>query len=174
MEDICDSDGRPFNTAADRKKYIVNFYANLYKKAEDEPENLQGCIEQFLGAEICNSKIVRESKIPRNLSRELDLPISLNELDESVKQGNKSAAGMDGLSNCFIKKFWHFLRVPVHRYATYCVANGTLTHTFRTAKIRIIPKKGDTTKIGHWRPISLLSCLYKVISRALNNRFKKN
>ncbi len=159
MDDICDSDGRPFNTAADRKRYIVDFYANLYKKAEDEPENLQGCIEQFLGAEICNSKIVRESKIPRNLSRELDLPISLTELDESVKQGNKSAAGMDGLSNCFIKKF--------------CVANGTLTHTFRTAKILIIPKKGDTTKIGNWRPISLLSCLYKVISRALNNRLKK-
>jgi len=80
---------------------------------------------------------------------------------------------MDGLSNCFIKNFWHFLRVPVHRYATFCIANGALTHTFRTAKIRIIPKKGDTTKIGNWRPISLLSCLYKVISRALNNRFKK-
>jgi hypothetical protein len=173
MDDICDSDGHPFNTAADRKRYIVDFYANLYKKAEDEPENLQGCIEQFLGLDICNSKIVRESKIPRNLSRELDLPISLTELDESVKQGNKSAAGMDGLSNCFIKKFWHYLRIPVHRYTTYCVANGTLTHTFRTAKIRIIPKKGDTTKIGNWRPISLLSCLYKVISRALNNRLKK-
>ena len=173
MDDICDSDGHPFNTAAERKRYIVDFYANLYKKAEDEPDNLQGCIEQFLGPDICNSKIVRESKIPRNLARELDLPISLNELDESVKQGNKSAAGMDGLSNCFIKKFWHYLRIPVHRYTTYCVANGTLTHTFRTAKIRIIPKKGDTSKIGNWRPISLLSCLYKVISRALNNRLKK-
>jgi hypothetical protein len=173
MDDICDSDGRPFGNVADRRKYIVDFYANLYKKAEDEPENLQGCIEQFLGADICNSKIVRESKIPRNLSRELDQPISLAELDESVKQGNKSAAGMDRLSNCFIKNFWHFLRVPVHRYATFCVANGALTHTFRTAKIRIIPKKGDTTKIGNWRPISLLSCLYKVISRALNNRLKK-
>jgi hypothetical protein len=135
MDDICDSDGRPFNTVSDRRKYIVDFYANLYKKAEDEPENLQGCIEQFLGAEICNSKIVRESKIPRNLSRELDLPISITELDESVKQGNKSAAGMDGLSNCFIKNFRNFLRLPVHRYATFCIANGALTHTFRTAKI---------------------------------------
>jgi hypothetical protein len=80
---------------------------------------------------------------------------------------------MDGLSNCFIKKFWQFLRIPVHRYATFCINNGSLTHTFRTAKIKIIPKKGDTTKIGNWRPISLLSCLYKVISRALNNRLKK-
>ncbi|MFN9981206.1 MAG: reverse transcriptase domain-containing protein, partial [bacterium] len=48
-----------------------------------------------------------------------------------------------------------------------------LTDSFRTAKIKIIPKKGDCTKIGNWRPISLLSCLYKVASRALNNRLKK-
>jgi hypothetical protein len=124
--------------------------------------------------EICNNKIVKESKIPTNLARELDLPISIIELDESAKQGNKSAAGMDGLSNCFIKKFWQFLRIPVHRYTTFCINKGSLTHTFRSAKIKIIPKKGDTTKIGNWRPISLLSCLYKVISRALNNRLKKN
>jgi hypothetical protein len=173
MDDICDSDGNPFNSATDRKKFIVDFYANLYKKEPGEPESLAGCIEQFLGAEICNNKIVKESKIPANLARELDLPISLIELDESVKQGNKSAAGMDGLSNCFIKKFWRFLRIPVHRYTTYCINNGSLTHTFRTAKIKIIPKKGDTTRIGNWRPISLLSCLYKVVSRALNNRLKK-
>jgi hypothetical protein len=143
MDDICDSDGNPFNSATDRKKFIVDFYANLYKKEPGEPESLAGCIEQFLGAEICNNKIVKESKIPANLARELDLPISLTELDESVKQGNKSAAGMDGLSNCFIKKFWRFLRIPVHRYTTYCINNGSLTHTFRTAKIKI-----TTTLLG--------------------------
>jgi len=37
----------------------------------------------------------------------------------------------------------------------------------------LIPKKGDTTKIKNWRPISLLNCFYKLISRALTNRLKK-
>jgi hypothetical protein len=55
MDDICDSDGNAFNTVADRRKYIRDFYANLYKKSPDEPESLQGCIEQFLGVEICNN-----------------------------------------------------------------------------------------------------------------------
>ena len=42
-----------------------------------------------------------------------------------------------------------------------------------TAKIRLIPKKGDCSKIKNWRPISLLNCIYKVISKSINNRLKK-
>ncbi|MFO0002677.1 MAG: reverse transcriptase domain-containing protein, partial [bacterium] len=56
---------------------------------------------------------------------------------------------------------------------TYCHEKGKLTQNFSCASIKLIPKKGDATKIKNWRPISLLSCLYKVISRALNNRLKK-
>ncbi len=80
---------------------------------------------------------------------------------------------MDGLSNCFIFKNWPLLRTPLHRYLKHCLQTGTLTNTFRTEKIKIIPKKGDIKKIGNWRPISLLSCLYKVTSQALNSRLKK-
>ena len=80
---------------------------------------------------------------------------------------------MDGLSNCFIKKYWEFLRLPLHRYTTACHTSGTLTQNFSAASIKLIPKKGDTSKLKNWHPISLLSCLYKVVSRALNNRLKK-
>ncbi len=58
-------------------------------------------------------------------------------------------------------------------YAKHCLENRALSHSFSTASIKLIPKKGDTTKIKNWRPISLLSCLYKVLSRALNNWLKK-
>jgi hypothetical protein len=80
---------------------------------------------------------------------------------------------MDGISNCLIKRYWALLRTPLHRYASLCHEKGTLTQNFSTASIKLIPKKGDASKIKNWRPISLLSCLYKVISRALNNRLKK-
>ncbi len=42
-----------------------------------------------------------------------------------------------------------------------------------TAVIKLIPKKGDVTKIGNWRPISLLSNFYKIISRAINVRLQQ-
>jgi Reverse transcriptase (RNA-dependent DNA polymerase) len=57
-------------------------------------------------------------------------------------------------------------------YSLCCFRKGSLTHSFRSACIRLIPKKGSPKKIGNWRPISLLSNLYKILSRALNNRLK--
>ena len=38
---------------------------------------------------------------------------------------------------------------------------------------KLIPKKGDSTKIGEWRPISLLCCGYKIISGVVANRLEK-
>ena len=79
---------------------------------------------------------------------------------------------MDGFSNKVIKKFWAFFRYPLVEYANECIRNGKLTGTFKTALIKLIPKKGDVTQIKNWRPISLLSCFYKIISKAVNNRLE--
>ncbi len=48
-----------------------------------------------------------------------------------------------------------------------------LTNSFNSALIKLIPKKGDSTNLKNWRPISLLNCMYKILSRAANNRLKK-
>jgi hypothetical protein len=72
----------------------------------------------------------------------MERDVTLEELDVSALQGNRSAAGMDGLSNCFIKRYWTYFRVPLHRYLRRCFDISRLTDTFRTAKIKIIPKKG--------------------------------
>jgi hypothetical protein len=85
----------------------------------------------------------------------------------------RSAPGLDGLSMEFIRLHWKFLRGPLFKYANCCFEKGILTPNFRAACVRLIPKKGDKGDIKNWRPISLLSNLYKIISRALNERLKK-
>jgi hypothetical protein len=108
------------------------------------------------------------------LSTDFDLPLSLAELDLAISNANSaSAGGTDGINNKVLKKFWYLLRWPLFEYASFIHNGGALTQTFRSAAIRLIPKKGDLTRIGNWRPISLLNCIYKVISRAVNNRLQK-
>jgi len=71
------------------------------------------------------------------------------------------------------KKFWPLLRVPLHRYLTHCLRTKNLSSTFKTAKIKIIPKKVTVKKlaIGARFPYSVVYT--KDLSRALNNRLKK-
>ncbi len=173
LSDLRDDNGDLFPSDNLIKEYVRNYYQKLYRRPVCEDTVNGDSIKNILGDEICNSRLVQDSKVPENIKLDLEEPISIQELDLSASQGNKSAAGMDGINNCFIKKFWHYLRTPLHRYVLFCHGTGTLSQSFKTASIKLIPKKGDTSKLKNWRPISLLSCLYKVISRALNNRLKK-
>ena len=141
LSDLKDDSNNPFESEDHMKVYVRNFYKNLYKSPPCDVNFNENCINEFLGEEIIQSRLVQDSIIPEQLARDFELPISLEELDISAEQGNKSASGMDGLSNCFIKKYWDLLRVPLHRYATYCHGTGKLTQNFRTASIKLIPKK---------------------------------
>jgi hypothetical protein len=52
-------------------------------------------------------------------------------------------------------------------------ARGELIDTFKLGLIKLIPKKGDARKVSDWRPITLLSCGYKIISGLVSNRLEK-
>jgi hypothetical protein len=146
----------------------------IKKNVQGKQVDYERCIEDFLGDTILNNPVVQNSKITVQERKELESPLTLEELDESLLNCNlKSAPGADGFSNKLIKKCWKYLRIPLHNYANYCFVSGILTPNFRSACIKLIPKKGDTTAIKNWRPISLLSNMYKVLSRAINSRLKK-
>ncbi len=53
-----------------------------------------------------------------------------------------------------------------------CFEKGQLTDNFRSENVKLIPKKGNCSKIKNWRPISLLNCFYKILSRVFAERLK--
>ena len=111
------------------------------------------------------------SKLTQADKDRLDLPITLNELDFEIRNSNKaSAPGIDGLSNRIIEFYWEYLKRPLLKSFNYMVGRKKLSHNFNTIVVKIIPKKGDLGAISNWRPISLLSCSYKIISAVLCNR----
>jgi hypothetical protein len=92
LTDLRDDLGRDFNSDEEMK----NYYSNLYKSPDADIKFNDNCIEDFLGEDICNSRLVQDSKVPPDLRQELESNLSLHELDVSANQGNKSACGMDG------------------------------------------------------------------------------
>ena len=171
LTSICNETGSEFASEKDRSEHIRQFYKKLYEIPADKPINRAGCVNNCLGPEIVNHPTVLGMKLSVEERNRLDSPITLSELDDAIKHANKrSAPGIDGVSNVMIRKIWDLVRVPLHKYAICCFRKGKLTSTFNTACIKLIPKKGNTKQIKNWRPISLLSCYYKIISTVINSR----
>jgi Reverse transcriptase (RNA-dependent DNA polymerase) len=172
LTNIRDGTGAEFATDTGRSEYITGFYASLYDDPDPDKNIAPIDIENFLG-EVADSNEVKNAKLTNFEKVRLDRDLHISELDAAINQSNmKSAPGLDGFNNRFIKSHWKFFRVPLLNYTKCCIEKGTLTQNFKTAKIRLIPKKGDISKIGNWRPISLLGCFYKVLSRAYTNRLR--
>jgi hypothetical protein len=168
LVDIRKDDGSLFESVSERNNYIRNYYADTYKKLPDTVT--ARTIDNFLG-DVANHPSVVACKISNDEREHLERDLTLAEFDRAIDKAKlNTSPGIDSISNRFIKKFWHIFRVPLFNYAKCCYDKGILTENFRCAKIRLIPKKGDTSLLKNWRPISLLNCFYKLISRVIAMR----
>ena len=86
-----------------------------------------------------------------------------------------SAPGIDGFTVKFIRAFWESLRPLLRDAVNFMNIKGKMSTTLRTAIMKLLLKSGkDPTSPGSFRPISLLSVLYKIASCAISNRLKKH
>jgi hypothetical protein len=170
LTEIVRENGVPFDSARERDLHIRNYFANTYRRMPDTVTN--NSIQDFLG-DVAENPHVSASKISDEERLELERPLTIMEFDNAIsKAKSNTSPGIDSISNRFIKHFWYVFRKPLFDYANACYISGMLTNNFRCAKIRLIPKKGDITLLKNWRPISLLNCFYKIISRVIALRLR--
>ncbi len=142
LEKVRKPDGTDFESENECSEYITNFYSSLYRK----DETVEGEIENFLGPAACSHPLVTGSKLTEAEREALDAPLRIEELDISLNKANaKSAPGVDGISYRYIIRFWHLYRKPLFECARESFELGVMPDAFRTATIRLLPKKGDIT-----------------------------
>ncbi|MFN9938199.1 MAG: hypothetical protein ACK56I_01885, partial [bacterium] len=88
LEKIRKADGSVFGSKTEQEAHIVEFYRDLYSLPDDMPEDFTGCVDEFLGPEICRHPLVVNSKLSDEEKTELESPLGIAELDESVKNLN--------------------------------------------------------------------------------------
>lgn len=160
----------PFISNSDRNIHIKDYFSNIY--TSNGPSNVT--IENFLGNEIINNPYVQNKILTEEERNSMELPISVDELSESLKLSNKgSAAGHDGWSYKVISVLWEILKFPLCKSFNTMILNGKLGDPFRLVNVKLLPKKGDLNNIKNYRPISLLSNFYKLCSGAFNRRMTR-
>ena len=148
---------------------IRNFYQNLYSSKDRLLENTS--IEEFL--ELDQSEI--HPKITSIESANMSSKITIEEMKAVLDNSkNNSAPGMTGLTFEFYKKFWSYLGFFLVEAANHSYASKCLPEKLSSGIISLLPK-GDKNKeqLNNWRPLTLLSVEYKLISGCIAKRLGK-
>jgi hypothetical protein len=163
---IRDKNGESFRSDEERKEYVGSTFEKLYKKRIDRLIEIENFLEEE--GDVGRRKLSEEERIS------LEGEITMEEIEVALKESNMdSASGWDGVSYYMLSKIWTLIKGLLTKCAKECFDEGRLSNTFRTGIIRLIPKKKESDKIEDWRPITLLSCSYKIISGVVAKRLEK-
>ncbi len=75
--------------------------------------------------------------------------VTEDELKKALDGSNfESSSGWDGISFKIIRKIWELIKNPMLRMVCETFEVGELIESFKLGLIRLIPKKGDASKVG--------------------------
>ena len=141
---------------------IKDFYVNLYASKQ----TLDPCI-------LLNSEKLRNLPTLNDTERRTtEAGITLADLKKALEcfKPNKSP-GVDGLNAEFYKVFWNEIGPKLFETLQYSIQTGELPLSQRRAIITLLPKLNkDPLLIKSYRPVSLINCDYKILSKAICNK----
>src|SRR4051812_13406476 len=79
------------------------------------------------------------------------------------------APGPDGFNGAFIKKFWNIICQDFYRLIADFHVGQVSLQSINASFITLIPKTNAPTAANDFRPISLLNCTIKIITKLLAN-----
>jgi len=132
--------------------------------------------ERFARNDVCQ---VRLDKVDFNSISEADNEVLVGEFsDEEVKAAvwgcdSSKSPGPNGFNFGFIKSCWDILKEDVVLAVKDFAGNGSWPRGSNASFLCLIPKVENPQQPGEFRPISLVGCLYKIISKAFSLRLKK-
>ncbi len=144
-------------------KATSEFYKNLFTSRNIDPVK----INKYLDETNFENKLTEKQK------QECDNEISEEEFNKVIKNlKNEKSPGCDGLTPEFYKAFWIDIKDIYIEMIKETFVHGELPYTLRKAILALLFKKGDTTLLKNYRPISLTNYDYKILCFVLANRLQ--
>ena len=162
----------------------ASLFANRLQRVHQEPEydgfdeSWKASVETFIAENEDAFKTKPDETYWEEESgddSDLCQEVSIDEFDMNlVKCKNRSAVGHDGISYLLMKK------LPIEAKKNLCqiysdaVRIGHFPKEWKIALVKMVPKPNkDTKSAKSYRPISLLSCVGKVLERIIASRLSK-
>ena len=121
----------------------------------------------FKSGSIVNKILTKEE------SSDLEREVTEEELDVAIRHtGDDKAPGPDGINNGVLKTLWKWIRKDCFKFMEDFLEKGIIPKGTSSSFITLVPKIQDPLKITDYRPISLINCSFKLISKILANRLE--
>ena len=143
--------GQPITNQDDILKRIEEFYTDLYASA------LQDTATQEIGEPADPLPDITASEVRHSLG----------------KMSNDKAVGADGISIEAMKAGDAVLHRELAKLFTNCLKQNKTPDNWKSSRMVLIHKKGDNRNLKNYRPISILSNVYKLYTKVLTTRLQR-
>lgn len=151
-------DGRIVTSKPELLREVEKFYGQLYTSTQKPVSN------------VANDP---RAKLTRHYTE--DIPdVSLYEISMALKQlKNNKAPGEDGITAELLKAGGKPVLKALQRLFNSVIHEGLTPQAWNRGVVVLFFKKGDNALLKNYRPISLLSHVYKLFSRVITNRLAR-
>ncbi|XP_042974742.1 uncharacterized protein LOC122306380 [Carya illinoinensis] len=138
-----------------------NYFETLFQSSQPGVEEIDKCLLGMSG------------RVTNEMNDRLKKKFTEMEVTEAVKQmAPLKAPGPDGFGPCFYQNHWGIVSSEVCRAALEVLNGNSIDPNLNYTNIVLIPKTNSPRKVTEYRPISLCNVMYKIVSKAISNRFK--
>ncbi|XP_075521554.1 uncharacterized protein LOC142554762 [Primulina tabacum] len=141
---------------------VVDYFSNLFTSGDPRIQDINPMLECV------------QLKVNEQMKSVLFSPFSAEEVKKALfDMYPEKAPGPDGMSAFFFQKYWHVVGPEVSEAVLRVLNDGAPLQEWNETIIILIPKIKNPILMKDFRPISLCSVCYKIVSRALTYRFRK-
>ncbi|RVW78846.1 Transposon TX1 uncharacterized 149 kDa protein [Vitis vinifera] len=140
------------------KEEILRYFEKLYASPSGESWRVEG---------------LDWSPISRESASRLESPFTEEEIYKAIFQMDRDKApGPDGFTIAVFQDCWDVIKEDLVRVFDEFHRSGIINQSTNASFIVLLPKKSMAKKISDYRPISLITSLYKIIAKVLAGRLR--
>ncbi|KAH1122926.1 hypothetical protein J1N35_006086 [Gossypium stocksii] len=149
----------------------------IFKTEDDEMGHILRSYQLFESSGVGDTNYLL-SGVSRNITACMNQLLTADykeqEKTEAIQSiGPTKASGPDGFPAIVFQIFWHILGRDVSNFCLDVLNNGKSVDVLNCINIVLIPKNHHPKNPSDFRPISLCSVIYKIMSKSIANRFQK-
>lgn len=159
MQSLLDKTGSLHTNQKEMKKVIEDIYAAVFSSSGPDAE-WQKLWDEY-------GHLMKE-KVSERQRAILERPLTVEELEAALREmPSGKSPGHDGATKEFFSLFWDDLKGLIMEAVQDAWENGSFGEFFNKGLVCLCLKTGDLWEVKQWRPITLLTFVYKLVAKAL-------